>query len=125
MAGMPFLRVCCQRLYISSEGRDIPAFTLGGLVKVFIGTGLTKESSLAACRFSFEVKSVSTRLRHLELIETYLSGIVGWSLSPARMLAKELFVSLSFLKDLRFSLEPYKIRLFFKELLLARFTFSS
>ena len=77
MAGIPFLRVYCQRLYISSEGLDMPAFTLGGLVKFLIGTGLTKESSFTAERFSLDVKSVSMRLRHLLLMETCLSGMRG------------------------------------------------
>ena len=105
IAGIPFLKVYCQRLYISSEGLDITAFTFGGLVKFLIGCGLMNELSLTET-FSCEVKSVSILLRHLLLCETYLSGIVGCSLSPARMLANDDFVvNFNFLNDLKFSLE--------------------
>ena len=73
MAGMPFLRVFCHLLYISSDGLDI--VTLGGLLGHF-GIGLMNVF-VNTDRFSRDVKSISARLRHLLLTEIFESAYVG------------------------------------------------
>ena len=70
MEGMPFLKVYCHLLYISSEGLDINI--LGGLLGHF-GTGLMNVAD-SKDWFSSELKSISALLRHLLLMEIFESN---------------------------------------------------
>ena len=93
IAGTWLLSVYCQRLYISSDGRDIVSF--GGLgIFDFFGTGL----------MNVFCKTLSSSIECLLLMGALLLTYAGWSLSGYSMLWKAVLASLSLRCDLVWSI---------------------